>query len=177
MPGFRPWKGVPHLNCPVTWGVIFKSVFKMKNPRLGKVEWFAHWKAMKGCRWEPKVWDGETSVHLPVGPTAFSRATEVSFCSLFQILHMKNIVPGPSLAVQWLKSLPSSPGDVSSIPGWGAKIPHVWWPKKQNMKQKQYCNRFNKDSKKIKILKKEKHCTFRNPFPSHDTFCSGGNVL
>ena len=36
-----------------------------------------------------------------------------------------------------------------SIPGWGTKIPHALWPKKnQNIKQKQYCNKFNKDFKK-----------------------------
>ena len=26
-----------------------------------------------------------------------------------------------------------------------AKVPHISWPKNQNMKQKQYCNKFNKD--------------------------------
>ena len=33
------------------------------------------------------------------------------------------------------------------IPGEGAKIPHASQPKNQNMKQKQYCNKFNKDFK------------------------------
>ena len=32
-----------------------------------------------------------------------------------------------------------------SNPGHGAKIPHASWPKTQNIKQKQYCNKFNKD--------------------------------
>ena len=33
-----------------------------------------------------------------------------------------------------------------SYPGWGAKIPHELQPTKQSMKkQKQYCNKFNKD--------------------------------
>ena len=36
-----------------------------------------------------------------------------------------------------VKTLPSSAGGVGSIPGWGAKI-----PKNQNIKQKQYCNKF-----------------------------------
>ena len=35
----------------------------------------------------------------------------------------------------------------NSIPGQGAKIPHTSWPKNQNIKQKQYCNKFNKDFK------------------------------
>ena len=42
----------------------------------------------------------------------------------------------------------SNAGDVGWIPGWGAKIPHVSRPKTQNLKQKQYCNKLNKDSKK-----------------------------
>ena len=44
-----------------------------------------------------------------------------------------------------LKTLPSKPRGVGLIPGWGTKIPHGSWPKKQNIKQKQYCNKFNKD--------------------------------
>ena len=35
----------------------------------------------------------------------------------------------------------------SLIPGQGAKIPHASGPKNQNIKQKQYCNKFNKDFK------------------------------
>ena len=48
---------------------------------------------------------------------------------------------------------------VGSIPGRGAKIPHVSGPKNQNIKQKQYCNKFNKDFKNDphkRILKKKK---------------------
>ena len=37
---------------------------------------------------------------------------------------------------------------MSSIPGQGVKIPYASWPKKQNIKHKQYCNKFNKDFKK-----------------------------
>ena len=32
------------------------------------------------------------------------------------------------------------------IPGWQAKVQHASQPKNQNIKQKQYCNKFNKDS-------------------------------
>ena len=42
------------------------------------------------------------------------------------------------------KTLPSNAEGAGLIPGQGAKIPHVSWPKKQNIKQKQYCNKFNK---------------------------------
>ena len=46
-----------------------------------------------------------------------------------------------------VKTSLSNEGGVGSIPGRGAKIPHALWPKNQNVKQKQYCNKFNKDFK------------------------------
>ena len=46
-----------------------------------------------------------------------------------------------------VKTLPSSAGGAGSIPGGGAKIPHASQPKTHNVKQKQYCNKFNKDFK------------------------------
>ena len=52
--------------------------------------------------------------------------------------------PGSSV----VKILPSNAGDASSIPVKGAKIPCASWPKNQNIKQKQYYNKFNKDFKK-----------------------------
>ena len=60
-----------------------------------------------------------------------------------------------------VKTSPSNAGVVGSIPGWGAKIPHASWPKNQNIKRKQYGNKFNKNFKKWstskkKILKKKK---------------------
>ena len=56
---------------------------------------------------------------------------------------------------------PSKAGGADSFPGQGAKIPHASRPKNQNIKQKQYCNKFNKDfkngphQKKKKIFKKK----------------------
>ena len=50
-----------------------------------------------------------------------------------------------------VKTSPSSAGGACLIPGWGAKILHASWPKNQNIKkekQKQHCNKFNKDLKK-----------------------------
>ena len=44
-----------------------------------------------------------------------------------------------------VKTLPSNAQGMGSILGWGARIPHASWPKKQSIKQKQYCNKFNKD--------------------------------
>ena len=60
-----------------------------------------------------------------------------------------------------VKTLPSNAGGAGSIPGRGAEIPHASWPKNQNVKQKQYCNKFNKDFKngphqKKKNLKENK---------------------
>ena len=43
-----------------------------------------------------------------------------------------------------VKTSPSNAGGAGSIPGQGAKIPHASRPKNQNIKQKQYCNKFNK---------------------------------
>ena len=42
---------------------------------------------------------------------------------------------------------PFSATGVGLISGQEAKIPHASWPKNQNIKQKQYCNKFNKDFK------------------------------
>ena len=72
-----------------------------------------------------------------------------------------------------VKTSPSNTGGAGSIPGWGAKIPHASWPENQNVEQKQYCNKFNKDFKngphqknlkktpKPQLLKKKKshRCT------------------
>ena len=49
-----------------------------------------------------------------------------------------------------IKTLSSNARDVGLIPGWGARIPHASQPKKQNIKQKQNCNKFNKDFTKKK---------------------------
>ena len=77
-------------------------------------------------------------------------------------------------------------GGAGLISGQGVKIPHASWPKKQNIKQKQYCNKLGKDFK-IKKINKERlmsmdpiwplqgvltvsnlcnlDLSFRNPFP------------
>ena len=51
-------------------------------------------------------------------------------------------------------------GGARSIPPQIAKIPHALWPRNQNIKQKQYCNKFNKEFKivhgKKKKLKKKR---------------------
>ena len=55
--------------------------------------------------------------------------------------------------------LPSSAGGAGSISGRGARTPHASQPENQNIKQKKYCNKFNKDFKNgphQKSLKKKK---------------------
>ena len=42
-------------------------------------------------------------------------------------------------------TLPSNTDSAVSISGQGAETPHASSPKNQNIKQKQYCNRLNKD--------------------------------
>ena len=44
-----------------------------------------------------------------------------------------------------VKTLPSSAGGTGLILGQGARIPHALPPKCQNIKQRQYCNKFNED--------------------------------
>ena len=46
-----------------------------------------------------------------------------------------------------VKTLPSNAGGADLIPDRGAEIPHAWRPRNQNIKQEQYCNKFNKDFK------------------------------
>ena len=46
-----------------------------------------------------------------------------------------------------VKASPSNAGGMDLIPGQGPKIPHILQPKHQNVKEKQYCNKFNKDIK------------------------------
>ena len=57
------------------------------------------------------------------------------------------------------KTWPSSAGGAGLTTGWGAKRLHASQPTNQNIKQKQYCNKFNKDFAEFfikKILKKKK---------------------
>ena len=49
--------------------------------------------------------------------------------------------PGGLMGKTW----PSNAGSIGFTPGQGAKTSHVSWPKNQNIKQKQYCNKFKKD--------------------------------
>ena len=60
------------------------------------------------------------------------------------MLNVSKCVNWDSLVVQ---SLPSNAGAVDLIPGWGAKARYALGPKNQNIKQKQYCNKFSTNLK------------------------------
>ena len=53
-------------------------------------------------------------------------------------------VPGSTV----VKISPSRAGGAGSIPGWGAKIPHISWPKSQHIKKKKKAS--NKVTNSIK---------------------------
>ena len=77
-------------------------------------------------------------------------------------MHVKNSVHRDFPGGPVVKTSPSNAEGKSSVPGQRAKIPHASRPKKtENIKQKQYCNKFNKDFKnglhpKKKIFKKKR---------------------
>ena len=76
-------------------------------------------------------------LHVP--PLSFHSPN--SSCPLFFVkIQSRDFPSGPAV-----KTLPSIAEDMGLIPGWGPKIPHALGPKHQNMKQKQYCNKSNKD--------------------------------
>ena len=64
--------------------------------------------------------------------------------------HNKRVASGDFPGGPVVKTLPSNAGSTGSTQGRGAKIPHASQPKNQNIKQKKYCNKFNKDFKKKK---------------------------
>ena len=61
-----------------------------------------------------------------------------------------------------VKTSPSNAGSACSIPGQGTKIPHALGPKNQNIKQKQYCNKFSEDFKNDTHPKKKKKIGHRS---------------
>ena len=70
-----------------------------------------------------------------------------------------------------VKTSPLTAEGEGLIPGWGAKIPHALGPKHQNIKQKQYCNKFDKDFITVHIKKS----FLKNKNKQHCSFLSGGS--
>ena len=61
---------------------------------------------------------------------------------------------GTALADQWLRLRLLRQGMEVHIPGQGARIPQALWPKKtKHKKKKRYCDKFNKDFKKMVHIK------------------------
>ena len=83
---------------------------------------------------KPKLFSQHQSVRRKISQSLNSLAFKTSGLGTF-------------LMVQWLRPMPSNAGDVGSIPGQGTKIPHASRPKIQNIRQKQYRNKFDKDFK------------------------------
>ena len=54
---------------------------------------------------------------------------------------VKEVNLGSSPMVQGVKTSPLNAMGAGSISGQGTKIPHAVWPKNQNIRQKQYCNK------------------------------------
>ena len=72
---------------------------------------------------------------------------------MFPLKDPEDFADGPVV-----ETWPYNVGAVGSIPGQGVRIPQVSQAEEQNMKQKLYCNKFNKDFRSglhiLKILKK-----------------------
>ena len=81
-----------------------------------------------------------------------------SFISLLKKWENHQDFPGGPV----VKTSPSNAGGVGSIPGRGAKFPHASQPKKRIIKQKQYCNKFNKDFKNGPHQKEKKEKKWEN---------------
>ena len=68
--------------------------------------------------------------------------------------YLKQIRDYPGSAV--VKTSPSNAAGVGLTPVQGTKIPPASWPKTKNIKQKQYCNKFNKTLKMVHIKLEKK---------------------
>ena len=115
----------------------------------------------------PALWlSGSVPFHGVLAMNMFSprpcSPTVPSLTSCYPALSASHSPPPKSLRVgdspggPVVKIPPSNARGSGSIPGGISKIPHALGPENQNMKQKQYCNKFNKDFKNgQKNLKKK----------------------
>ena len=67
-----------------------------------------------------------------------------------------------------VRTSPSNARGEGSIPGRGAKLPHALGPKNQNIKQKHYCNKLNKDLKKKWSTSKKKKTKLKKKTKTDD---------
>ena len=89
-------------------------------------------------------------IHAWTPLRGLSRRSEKGF--VFQNIkgHLGDLPGGPVVEAS------SNTEGAGSIPAWGTKIPHASRPKRQNMEQKQYCNKFKTDFKKKLVHRKKK---------------------
>ena len=69
------------------------------------------------------------------------------------ILHSNHILSRDFPGGPVTRILPFNAGGAGLITGYGVKIVHGLWSKNQNIKYKQYCNKFSKDFKKLSTYK------------------------
>ena len=106
---------------------------------------------------EVMVWSSSRFVYKKLSSCALSLSSSLSLLSLFLSVsppannHVSELRCGSSGDFPGgpvIKTLPSNAGDEGSDSSRGAKMPHAPGPKNQNIKQKQYCIKFNKNFKK-----------------------------
>ena len=79
--------------------------------------------------------------------TGLSDWTELNWNNILNAVHSPDFL-GDSV----VKTSPYNAGGACFIPGWGTR-PCMLWGQNQNIKQKQYCNKFNKDFKNCSLQK------------------------
>ena len=116
-----------------------------QESKLGAQSWEKYYPFGKGHLWWKKYISKVKNIKcLPSKfPTPHSLWTEGIIGENYTFRKAFRDFPGGPV----VKTLPSNINGVGSIPGWGAKISQASWPKNQNIKQKQSCNKFNKDFK------------------------------
>ena len=130
-----PCTGKPAITIKSEWKAMV--ILWHFLPRCGKISWFCQaWASLS-----------KKFTHNPMKaknlPFWFCICPRAPAC-VIDLLRFNTQAFLSSLVV---KTLPSNVGGMGLIPDWGAKIPHALWPKPQNIKQKQYCNKFSKDLK------------------------------
>ena len=126
-------------SCKLTFGQL--SVESSRQGDAGKYSPQCN----QGHRWSFRLWSRKDR------NTLTSRIHRASHFWSFQKAYV-----GTCLAIQWLRLCLPMQGFGGSTPGQGTKIPYASQPKKQNIKQKQYCNKFKKDFKNGPHFKKKR---------------------
>ena len=107
---------------------------------------------VKDLGWKAGRESAEKYVHFRRGPRgepclAFTKLFSHSRSLENVSEHVKLKTKGDFILDPVTKPSLSNAGGTGSLSAQATKIPHALGPKKQNMKQKQYCDKFNKDLK------------------------------